>query len=98
MRGYNKIKNFMIASACATLFYQQIVNGVSIQSKIACVLAIMWLVYSLLCDADKHFEKETTIQYLKRRERQRRARKIISDANIKSTFNEGNARADESQS
>ena len=57
MKRYNKLKNLMLASATAALYYSMVVESVPMFNKVfgtACLFALMFI---LMCDADKAFIK-----------------------------------------
>lgn len=63
------IKNLIIASLVATHYYGYVIEGVKLMPKIFATVAILVLMLILLRDADKYFLRESTIAFLKRREK-----------------------------
>ena len=57
MKRYNMIKNIMVASATATMYWGYVVDGVKIFPKAFGTLAIFVLMLVLLRDADKQILK-----------------------------------------
>lgn len=68
MKRYNMIKNIYLASATAALYYGWVVDDITQTTKIIATLAVFVAMYLILRDADKHAMRESTMQYLKRRE------------------------------
>ena len=55
MKRYNAIKNLMLASATATLYWGWIVDGVDTFKKVVATICIFVFMLLLLRDADKEF-------------------------------------------
>ena len=59
MKRYNMIKNLMIASATAVLYWGEVIENVGIVPKVFGTVAIFALMLILLRDGDKHYLRET---------------------------------------
>ena len=65
MKGYNNLKNILIAIASAILFYNHILEGGTVAGRIFAILVVMVAIYILLGDADDahfHYLKKLKIQ------------------------------------
>lgn len=71
MKRYNMIKNIMLASATAVLYWGYVLESVGIVPKVFGTLTIFVAILALLRDADKQFMRESTTDWAKRRERMR---------------------------
>ena len=71
MKRYNMIKNLMIASATATLYFGWILDGVDTFKKIFATVCIFALIFLLMHDADRAMIREA---------QERRRKKVEEDA------------------
>ena len=54
---YHLIKNFIIASATANMYWGWIVDGTTVFQKVIATVSMFGLMFMLLCNADKRYVK-----------------------------------------
>lgn len=74
MKRYNAIKNLILSSAVATMYWGWVVDGTPLHTKIIATLVMFVLMLLLLRDADNRALKDLTIEYLKKQEQKNNER------------------------